>query len=65
MKYPNLSEWTIRNQPLVLYLLLALLLAGAMAYLDLPEKEDPDFTFKVMTVSVNGPVRQRGKWSNR
>ena len=55
MKYPNLSEWTIKNQPMVLYLLLALLLAGALACFELPQKEDPDFTFKVMTVSVQWP----------
>ncbi|HEU0234388.1 MAG TPA: efflux RND transporter permease subunit [Gallionella sp.] len=55
MKYPNLSEWAIRNQAIVLYLLLALLLAGALAYFELPQKEDPDFTFKVMTVKVQWP----------
>lgn len=55
MKYPNLSEWAIKNQSTVLYLLLALLLSGALAYFELPQKEDPDFTFKVMTVKVRWP----------
>ncbi|TLS65716.1 efflux RND transporter permease subunit [Mariprofundus erugo] len=55
MKLPNLSKWAIRNQPVVLYLLLALLLSGIYAYFQLPQKEDPDFTFKVMTVTAKWP----------
>ncbi|MBI1174953.1 MAG: MMPL family transporter [Sideroxydans sp.] len=55
MKQLNLSEWAIRNQAMVLYLLLALLLSGAFAYTQLPQKEDPDFTFKVMTVKLLWP----------
>jgi multidrug efflux pump len=55
MKLPNLSEWAIRNQVLVLYLLLAVLLSGAYAYFQLPQKEDPDFTFRVMTVKLLWP----------
>lgn len=55
MKRINLSEWAIGNQTLVLYLLLALLLSGIFAYFQLPQKEDPDFTFKVMTVKLLWP----------
>ena len=55
MKRLNLSEWAISNQTMVLYLLLALLLSGAFAYFQLPQKEDPDFTFKVMTVTLRWP----------
>ena len=63
MKRINLSEWAIGNQTMVLYLLLVTLLAGAYAYFQLPQKEDPDFTFKVMTVKVLWPgatARSRG-----
>ncbi|OIR11403.1 multidrug export protein AcrF [mine drainage metagenome] len=51
----NLSRWAIRNRAVVLYLLLALLISGAAAYLELPQNEDPAFTFKVMTVKVQWP----------
>ncbi|BCK86813.1 cobalt-zinc-cadmium resistance protein CzcA [Sideroxyarcus emersonii] len=51
----NLSKWAIRNRAIVLYLLLALLISGATAYLELPQNEDPAFTFKVMTVKVQWP----------
>ncbi len=51
----NLSRWAIRNRAIVLYLLLALLISGAAAYLELPQNEDPAFTFKVMTVKVQWP----------
>lgn len=55
MKRINLSKWAIRNQAMVLYLLLALLISGAVAYLELPQNEDPEFTFKVMAVKVQWP----------
>ncbi len=55
MKRINLSKWAIRNQAMVLYLLLAMLISGAIAYLELPQNEDPAFTFKVMTVKVLWP----------
>ncbi len=51
----NLSEWALRRKPLVLYFLLALLISGFYAYTRLPQKEDPDFTFKVMTIKVEWP----------
>ncbi len=55
MRRANLSKWAIRNQSVVLYLLLALLVSGVIAYLELPQNEDPEFTFKVMTVKVLWP----------
>lgn len=55
MKRINLSKWAIRNRAMVLYLLLALLVSGAIAYRELPQNEDPAFTFKVMTVKVTWP----------
>ncbi|WP_035384314.1 efflux RND transporter permease subunit [Ferriphaselus sp. R-1] len=55
MKHVNLSEWAIKNQTLVLYFLFATLAAGLLSYARLPQKEDPDFTFKVMTVTATWP----------
>jgi len=51
----NLSKWAIRNQAMVLYLLLALLVSGVIAYMELPQNEDPEFTFRVMVVKVQWP----------
>ncbi len=51
----NLSEWALSHKTLVLYFLLAIVAAGLYAYSLLPQKEDPDFTFKVMTIQVSWP----------
>jgi multidrug efflux pump len=48
----NLSAWAIKNSMLVWYALGVALLAGVFSYSQLTQKEDPDFTFKVMTVQV-------------
>ena len=55
MKTPNLSAWALKHQSLVLYLMIALMLAGALSYLRLGRAEDPDFTFKVMVVRTLWP----------
>ncbi|MBI3221676.1 MAG: efflux RND transporter permease subunit [Nitrosomonadales bacterium] len=55
MKTFNLSASALRHQALVLYALLTLLLAGVFSYGQLAQKEDPDFTFKVMTVKLTWP----------
>ena len=55
MRGVNLSEWSLRHQSLVRYLIVVLLLAGVWAYGKLGQKEDPDFTFKAMLVQVNWP----------
>lgn len=51
----NLSEWALNNQVLVLYLMLMLTIAGALAYGKLGQSEDPPFTFKVMLVRSTWP----------
>ncbi len=55
MKEFNLSAWALKHQALVLYALCTLLLAGIFSYTQLPQKEDPDFTFKVMTIKLLWP----------
>jgi multidrug efflux pump len=55
MKEFNLSVWALKHQALVLYALCALLLAGVFSYTQLAQKEDPDFTFKVMTIKLLWP----------
>ncbi|SDZ99305.1 efflux RND transporter permease subunit [Microbulbifer marinus] len=51
----NLSEWALKNRPLVLYAMLVLGLLGAISYTQLGQSEDPPFTFKVMVVNTLWP----------
>ncbi len=51
----NLSEWALRNQPLVRYLIIALAIVGVMSFQKLGQSEDPPFTFKVMVVRTDWP----------
>jgi multidrug efflux pump len=51
----NLSAWAVRHQPLVLFLILVLSLAGAFSYLRLGRAEDPSFTIKVGVIQVAWP----------
>ncbi len=46
----NLSEWALSHRSFVLYLIIALGLAGVISYTQLGQAEDPDFTFKVMVI---------------
>ncbi|MFZ5498529.1 MAG: efflux RND transporter permease subunit [Pseudomonadota bacterium] len=52
---PNLSEWSIQHRSMVLYLIIVLMIGGALAFLKLGRAEDPDFTFKVMVVRTLWP----------
>ncbi len=51
----NLSDWALKHQTLVLYLMLVLTIAGLIAYTKLGQSEDPPFTFKVMLVHTTWP----------
>ncbi|ALG69250.1 efflux RND transporter permease subunit [Beggiatoa leptomitoformis] len=52
MAFPNISEWSLQHQALVRYFLVALLVAGILAYNQLGQMEDPEFTIKTMVVRV-------------
>ena len=51
----NLSEWALKHQTLVLYMMLMLTISGLLAYSKLGQSEDPPFTFKVMLVHTTWP----------
>jgi multidrug efflux pump subunit AcrB len=51
----NLSEWAVRNRAVTLFLIVAVVLAGAFAFSQLGRAEDPSFTVKVMTASATWP----------
>jgi multidrug efflux pump len=51
----NLSEWALKHQQMVLFLLVLLSAAGFLAYGRLGQKEDPEFTVKTMVVQAYWP----------
>jgi multidrug efflux pump len=51
----NLSEWALKHQQMIAFLLLLLSIAGVLAYYRLGQKEDPEFTVKTMVVQVYWP----------
>src|SRR6266853_1349419 len=51
----NLSRWAIHHGSFTAFLLVLLLAAGAFSLLRIGQKEDPDFTFRVMVVQVLWP----------
>ncbi|HTE14048.1 MAG TPA: efflux RND transporter permease subunit, partial [Burkholderiales bacterium] len=55
MKSFNLSEWALAHQQLVLYFIVAFLASGVIAYGQLGQAEDPDFTLKIIVVSTLWP----------
>jgi AcrB/AcrD/AcrF family len=51
----NLSEWALKHQQMVVFLLALLSIAGVLAYTQLGQKEDPEFTVKAMLVQAHWP----------
>ncbi len=55
MQSINLSSWAVRHRSVVLFLIIAVTLAGAFSYLRLGRAEDPTFTIKTMIVQAFWP----------
>ncbi len=51
----NLSRWSVNRPTLMLFLMLAIGVAGAASYFRLGRAEDPSFTIKVANISVLWP----------
>jgi multidrug efflux pump len=51
----NLSAWALQHRSLILFLIIASVAVGIMAYLSLGRAEDPSFTIKVMTIRTEWP----------
>jgi multidrug efflux pump subunit AcrB len=51
----NLSALAVRERSVTLFFLLAVIIAGALAYFKLGRAEDPSFTIKVFTVTAAWP----------
>jgi hypothetical protein len=61
----NLSRWAIDHGGFTAFLLLLLLAAGAFSFLRIGQKEDPDFTFRVMVVQVLWPGATVGEMQDQ
>jgi multidrug efflux pump len=51
----NLSRWAIEHPALIRFFMVLILLAGARAYWQLGQAEDPPFTFKTMLIQAQWP----------
>jgi multidrug efflux pump len=51
----NLSEWALKHRSFVVYCMVAVMVAGAMAFVRLGRNEDPAFTFRTMIVQAAWP----------
>lgn len=51
----NLSRWAIQHGSFTRFLILVLTVGGILAYLELGQREDSDFTFRVMVVQTLWP----------
>lgn len=60
----NLSEWALGNQSLVVFMMIAVIVAGAMSYFNLSRNEDPPFTIKTVAVSAMWPGATPEQMSN-
>jgi multidrug efflux pump len=57
----NLSEWALAHRSFVVYCMIAVTLAGVLAYLRLGRNEDPAFTFRTMVVQAAWPGATLGE----
>ena len=55
MKRLNLSEWALGHRQMILFLILLFSITGFLAYNNLGQKEDPEFTIKTMVVQAGWP----------
>ena len=51
----NLSAWAIAHAAFTRFVVVLLMAAGILAFFNLGQKEDPDFTFRVMVVQTAWP----------
>ncbi|HSD41764.1 MAG TPA: efflux RND transporter permease subunit [Burkholderiales bacterium] len=52
---PNLSEWAITRRSLIVYFMIAAVIAGTISFVRLGRAEDPLFTFRTMIVFAAWP----------
>ena len=52
---PNLSEWALSKQSLVVFMMIVAVIAGTLSFTQLGRGEDPAFTFRTMVVGAAWP----------
>jgi multidrug efflux pump subunit AcrB len=52
---PNLSEWAIQRRSLIVYFMIAAVVAGTLSFIRLGRAEDPVFTIRTMVVFAAWP----------
>ncbi|OYW52487.1 MAG: ACR family transporter [Hyphomicrobium sp. 32-62-53] len=52
---PNLSAWAVNRRPLIIFFMLAALVAGVSSFINLGRAEDPVFTIRTMLVRAIWP----------
>ncbi len=52
---PNLSEWAVRRRSLIVYFMIAAVLAGTLSFFRLGRNEDPAFAVRTMVVQAAWP----------
>ncbi len=55
MTGPNLSEWALKHRSFVIFMMIAVTIAGLSSYFRLGRSEDPAFTFRTMIVQASWP----------
>jgi multidrug efflux pump len=55
MRSFNLSEWAVKHPAMVLFLIIATLVAGTFAFTQLGQSEDPQFNVPSMTIVAGWP----------
>ena len=51
----NLSDWALRHRSFIVFIMIAVTLAGVASFLSLGRAEDPPFTFRTMIVQAGWP----------
>ena len=52
---PNLSEWAPKHRSFVIFMMIAVTIAGVASYFRLGRSENPPFTFRTMIVQASWP----------
>ena len=55
MKKMNLAEWAIKNQQIVFFFVISIIIGGLWSYMTLGRSEDPNFTIREMVVAAAWP----------
>ena len=59
----NLSDWALKHRSFIVFIMVAVTLAGVASFFSLGRAEDPPFTFRTMIVQAG--VARRDAWTTR